>query len=103
MVTVAARRERVRFGRARGLSERHALRMAGMSGSVLRYERRDDGNQGLRERIVDLAHRHRRYGYRMIHLRLRHEGGPVTVKRVRRLYRLAKPIVPRSESQKVAP
>src|ERR1700693_3956516 len=74
MVTVAARRERVRFGRARGLSERHALRMAGMSGSVLRYERRDDGNQGLRERIVDLAHRHRRYGYRMIHLRLRHEG-----------------------------
>ena len=46
MVIVAARRELVRFGRARGLSERHALRMAGLSGSVLRYERRDDGNQG---------------------------------------------------------
>ncbi len=45
MVTVAARRELVRFGRARGLSERHALRMAGMSGSVLRYRRRDEGNQ----------------------------------------------------------
>jgi len=88
MVTVAARRELVRFGRARGLSERHALRMAGMSGSVLRYQRRDDGNQGLRGRIVDLAHRHRRYGYRMIHLRLRHEGWAVNVKRVRRLYRL---------------
>ena len=74
MVTVAARRELVRFGRARGLSERRALRMAGVSGSVLPYKRRDDGNQGLRERIVDMAHRHRRYGYRMIHLRLRHGG-----------------------------
>jgi putative transposase len=52
--------------------------MAGMSGSVLRYQRRDDGNQGLRGRIVDLAHRHRRYGYKMIHLRLRHEGWTVT-------------------------
>ncbi len=29
MVTVSARRELVRFGQARGLSERHALRMAG--------------------------------------------------------------------------
>jgi hypothetical protein len=30
--------------------------------------------RGLRERIVDIAHRHRRYSYRMIRLRLRHEG-----------------------------
>ena len=60
--------------------------MAGMSGSVLRYQRRDDGNQGLRERIVDMAYRHRRYGYRMIHLRWRYEGWAVNVKRVRRLY-----------------
>ncbi len=37
MVTVSARRELVRFGQARGLSERHALRMAGMSASLLRY------------------------------------------------------------------
>jgi len=38
---------------------------------VLRYERRDDGNGELRERIVAMAHRHRRHGYLMIHLRLR--------------------------------
>ena len=101
MVTVAARRELVRFGRARGLSERHALRMAGMSGSVLRYERRDDGNQGLRERIVDMAYRHRRYGYRMIHLRLRHEGWAVNLKRVRRLYRLENLMVRRRKRKKV--
>jgi putative transposase len=101
MVTVAARRELVRFGRARGLSERRALRMAGVSGSVLRYRRRDDGNQGLRERIINMAHRHRRYGYRMIHLRLRHEGWPVNVKRVRRLYRLENLMVRRRKRKKV--
>jgi putative transposase len=101
MVTVAARRELVRLARARGLSERHALRMAGMSGSVLRYERRDDGNQRLRECIVDMAYRHRRYGYRMIHLRLRHEGWAVNVKRVRRLYRLENLMVRRRKRKKV--
>ena len=87
MVTVSARRELVRFGQARGLSERHALRMAGMSASLLRYRRREDRNQALRQRIVDLAHRHRRHGYRMIHLRLRQEGLAVNLKRERRLYR----------------
>ena len=48
MVTVSARRELVRFGQARGLSERHALRMAGMSASLLRYRRREDRSQALR-------------------------------------------------------
>jgi transposase InsO family protein len=75
--------------------------MAGMSGSVLRYRRRDEGNQVLRERIVDMAHRHRRYGYRMIHLRLRHEGWAVNVKRVRRLYRLENLMVRRRKRKKV--
>ena len=72
-----------------------------MSGSVLRYRRRDDGNQELRGRIVDLAHRHRRYGYRMIHLRLRHEGWSVNVKRVRRLYRLENLMVRRRKRKKI--
>jgi len=102
MVTVAARRQLVRFGHARGLSERRALRMAQLSGSVLRYERRADRNQALRTRIVDMAHRHRRYGYRMIHLRLRHEGWAINLKRVRRLYRLENPMVRRRRRKKVA-
>ena len=84
MVTVLARRELVRFSQARGLSERHALRMASMSASLFRYRRREDRNRVLRQRIVDLAHRHRRHGYRMIHLRLRQEGLAVNLKRVRR-------------------
>lgn len=37
-----ARADTVR--RAQGLTEHRALRMAGMSSSVLRYQRRDDGN-----------------------------------------------------------
>jgi len=101
MVTVAARRERVRFGQARGLSERRALRRAQLSGSVLRYEPRADRNQALRAHIVDMAHRHRRYGYRMIHLRLRHEGWTINLKRVRRLYRLENLMVRRRRRKKV--
>ena len=63
-MTVPARRELVRYAQSRGLSERRALKLACLSPSVLRYERRDDGNGDLRERIVALAHR--RHGYRMI-------------------------------------
>lgn len=75
--------------------------MAHLSGSVFRYRCRDDGNQVLRECIVDMAHRHRRYGYRMIHLRLRHEGWLVNLKRVRRLYRLENLMVRRRQRKKV--
>jgi len=102
-VTVPARRELVRFAQARGLSERRALKLACLSPSVLRYERRDDGNGELRERIVALAHRHRRHGYRMIHLRLTQEGWAVNVKRVRRLYRQERLMVQRRKRKKVAP
>jgi transposase InsO family protein len=102
MVTVAAQRELVRFGQARGLSERRALRMAQLSGSVFRYERRADRNQVLRTRIVEMAQRHCRYGFRMIHLRLRREGWAINLKRVRRLYRLENLMVRRRRRKKVA-
>ena len=103
MVTVPARRELVRYAQSRGLSERRALKLACLSPSVLRYERRDDGNGALRERIVALAHRHRRHGYRMIHLRLSQEGWAVNIKRVRRLYRQEQLMVQRRKRKKVAP
>ena len=102
MLTVLARRELVRFGQARGLPERRALRLAGMSASLFRYRRREDRNQMLRQRIVDMAHRHRRHGYRMIHLRLRQEGLAVNLKRVRRLYREEQLMVRRRKRKKVA-
>ena len=59
-----------------------------MSASALRYEPRADRNQALRERIVALAQRHRRYGVGMIYLKLRQAAMAVNYKRLERLYRL---------------
>jgi putative transposase len=69
MVTAPARRELVRWMHAQGLSERRGLQVVRMSASALRYQPRPDRNQTLRERIVALAQRHRRYGVGMIHLK----------------------------------
>ena len=64
------------------LSERRALAVVRMSASALRYEPRPDRNVELRERIVALAQRHKRYGVGMIYLKLRQEQWPVNYKRV---------------------
>lgn len=87
MTAVAARREVVRKLQVRGLSERQALRLVGMSASTLRYQPRDDGNDRLRERLTELAGQHRRHGYRMLHSRLRIDGWAINVKRTYRVYR----------------
>jgi len=86
VVTAPARRELVRDITARGLSERRALAVAGMSASSLRYVPAPDTNGALRARILALAHRYRRYGAGMIYLKLRQEGQRVNHKRVERLY-----------------
>lgn len=86
MVKAPARREVVRHMADRGLSERHALRIVGMSASAYRYQPAPDRNLALREQIVALAHRHRRYGAGMIYLKLRQAGQQVNHKRVDRLY-----------------
>jgi putative transposase len=83
-VAVAKRREVVRQLQGLGLSERQALRLVGMSASTLRYQPRDDGNESLRERLKELAGRHRRHGYRMLHSRLRIDGWAINVKRTYR-------------------
>ncbi|AAW73516.1 IS1404 transposase [Xanthomonas oryzae pv. oryzae KACC 10331] len=86
MVSAPARRALVREWIAGGASERCALAAIGMSASALRYRPREDRNVELRERILALAHRHRRYGVGMISLKLRQEGRLVNYKRVERLY-----------------
>jgi transposase InsO family protein len=69
-----------------GLSERRALRVVGMSTSAYRYQPCADRNTALKEQIVALAQRHRRYGAGMIYLKLRQAGMVVNHKRVDRLY-----------------
>jgi putative transposase len=85
----------------RGLSERRALAVVRMSASALRYVPRADQDAGLRDRILALAHRHRRYGSGMIYLKLRQAGERVNHKRVERLYREARLQVRRRRRKKV--
>ncbi len=84
-----------------GLSERRALTVVRMSGSALRYVPRPDPDPSLRDRIVALAHRHRRYGAGMIYLKLRQEGRRVNHKRVDRLYAGARLQLKRRRRKKV--
>jgi putative transposase len=86
VVSAPARRELVRHMVSRGLSERRSLRVIGMSASALRYEPVSDRNCALKEKIIALAQRHRRYGAGMTYLKLRQAGEIVNHKRVDRLY-----------------
>ncbi len=101
MVTAPARRALVRDMATRGLTERRALAVVRMSAAALRYVPRPDQNAALRERIVALAHRHRRYGAGMIYLKLRQAGQVVNHKRVDRLYAEARLQVKRRRRKKV--
>ena len=72
-----------------------------MSASALRYQLPPDRNEALRERIVALAHRHRRYGAGMIYLKLRQAGEQVNHKRVERFYAAARLQVKQRKRKKV--
>lgn len=100
-MTAPVRRDLVRQLISKGLSERRALAAVRMSASTLRYIPRPDGNGELRERIVALAQRHKRYGVGMIHLKLRQAGMRVNYKRVERLYQQARLQVRRRKRKKV--
>jgi len=86
---------------ALGSTERRALEVVGMSASSLRYQPAPDRNAALREKIVTLAQRHRRYGAEMIYLKLRQAGELVNHKRVERLYGLEKLQVRRRRRKKI--
>lgn len=85
----------------KGLTERRALRVVGISASSLRYRPAPDRNVGLRDSILALAHRHRRYGAGMIYLKLRQRGMVVNHKRVERVYAGAQLQVRRRKRKKV--
>lgn len=87
--------------KGKGLSERRCLGILRMSASALRYQTRPDRNRQLREQIVALAQRHRRYGAEMIYLKLRQAGQLVNHKRVERLYRLEQLQIRRRRRKKI--
>lgn len=69
-------------------SQRRACRLMTVAVSSYRYEsRRSD--EGLRQRLVELAHEKPRWGYRRLHVLLRRSGEEVNHKRVHRVYREA--------------
>ena len=71
------------------ISERRACSYAGLSRTSYREPLTTDAaTQELSERIVELAHERRRFGYRRIHDLLGREGYQVNHKRVWRLYKL---------------
>ena len=90
MVKPQARRAAVRLvQQAHGLSERRACRLLLIGRSSHRYEESPDRDGELRERIVELAAKWRRFGYRGLGRLLRRQGIAANHKRVYRVYREA--------------
>jgi len=71
-----------------GVSERRACRVIGQPRGTQRYARRQaEDEEQLRERVVYLASRFGRYGYRRVMALLQNEGWQVNHKRVERIWR----------------
>ena len=88
MVTPAAKREAVAHLQALlDVSERRACRVIGADRTVIRYQSRRDVDGALREKLRELAHQRRRFGYRRLHVLLRREGISINRKKTQRLYR----------------
>jgi putative transposase len=88
MVTPAARREAVAHLQALlDVSERRACRVIASDRSVIRYRSRRPDDEGLREKLRNLAHQRRRFGYRRLHILLRRDGIAINRKKTQRLYR----------------
>jgi putative transposase len=70
------------------VSQRRICKALGCSRSSLRYRPRcRPGEPPLARAVLALARKHPRWGYRLVHARLRHLGWEVNLKRVRRLWR----------------
>ena len=83
------------------LSERRACRLVGLSRDSYRHPpQTDQATVELHEKIVEIAHVRRRFGYRRIHDLLRPHFPGVNHKRVYRLYRQANLAVRRRKKGK---
>ena len=73
-----------------------------MRRSTCRYQSRASRQEGLRQRLKELAATHVRYGYRRLTVLLRREGWPVNAKRIYRLYSQEGLIVRTKQRKKLA-
>jgi transposase InsO family protein len=101
---VSPSRKRAAVERLRGafdVSERRACKVVGQPRSSQRYQAkvRDDEPRLVR-RILELARRYPRYGYRLIKAKLRQEGWRVNAKRIYRLWRREGLKVPQKKRKK---
>jgi transposase InsO family protein len=88
MVRPAAHRTAVLHLQAMfGVSQRRACRIIGADRASIRYRSSRPDDTALRQRLRELAHQRRRFGYRRLHVLLRREGQLINRKRVYRLYR----------------
>lgn len=89
MVSPLLRKSAVNYLVEAGYAKRRACRLAGISRTAADYiPQRATEDKALMERIKELAHRHRRYGYRRIVSLLKQEGKRVNHKRVYRLWKM---------------
>jgi putative transposase len=88
MVTPAARRTVIAHAvTSHGMSERRACQVLGVDRSSHRYRSRRPDDAALRERLRELAHERRRFGYRRLFILLRRDGEASGRNRIYRLYR----------------
>lgn len=69
-----------------GLSERRACRLADLDRSTFQYQKRDGGDEPLRQRLRELAGERRRFGYRRLGILLDREGLGANHKKIYRIY-----------------
>ena len=88
MVTLATKREAVAHLQALlDVSERRACRVIAADRTVVCYQSRRASDEDLGEKLRELAHQRRRFGYRRLHILLRREGIAINRKKTQRLYR----------------
>ena len=87
MTTPHQRRSAVGALKTHGVSERRACELASLHRSTCRYEAKKPNDLRIRARIKELAERHKRFGYRRIHVLLRRDHIEANHKKVYRIYR----------------
>lgn len=83
------------------IGERRACRLAGISRSSRRYQAARDRDEGLRERIRELARERQRFGHLRLTVLLRREDWVVNHKKVYRICREEQLLVPRRRRKRI--